>query len=284
MIRIGLVFFTMMVVLLVSCKKDGTSYFAPKIQCIVGEVRIISEKGKNMRTAVSGDILGTGDIVSAGKASVAEILIGSRGIVRVFENTELKISTLMADTATSSAISMSKGRVYVIFSKLKKNSYYQVITPTLVASIRGTSFRVSAQEKKVRLDVLNGNVVVNPVIDGTIRNVVEKLVEKNQSVIIDEKLARAAFERKKSIDVVQLKPEEIIAIKEEATSIKPKVIEKLDIEARKEINREISDMKDDAAKARKKKKKSKSKRELTPEERARLEEAKKMAEQLNKSM
>jgi len=217
------------------CTKEEVDKSA-KFYSLVGDVKIVS--GGQEKAAAVGVVLAAGDAVKTGADSIADLLLGDAGIIRIQPGSNVSMSSLMDPVTGDTRLDMPQGTVTVTLSKLKKGTF-SVKTPTAVASVRGTTFRVSADQKAARLDVVTGTVTVNPVKDNAIVPTVEKTVETNQTVVLDEKTVKEAVERKKEIKVAELKPEEIKKIKDEVKDIKPEVLEKLNSEARQEIKEKI---------------------------------------------
>ncbi len=217
------------------CKKDEKDR-AITIQGLIGEVMIVA--GNTEKPATVGDVLITGDGIRTGADSIADVLYGSEGIIRIQPDTSILLSTLMDPATGDSQLDMPQGKMYVTLSKLKKGDF-RVKTPTAVASVRGTSFRISADEKASRLDVVTGAVRINPVQNNTVVTTVETTVKKNQTVELDEKSVKQAVEQKKEIKVTETKPEEIEEIRKEVRDIKPEMLEKLNKEARDEIQKKV---------------------------------------------
>jgi hypothetical protein len=257
-----------------ACKKEDPEKTV-KVYSMVGNVKVVISKAE--KPATVGDVLLAGDSIRTGADSIADILFGTAGIIRVQPDSDIAIATLM-DTATGdSQLNMSAGKMNVTLAKLKKGDF-RVQTPTAVASVRGTTFRITADKKAMRLDVVTGAVKVNPVQNNIVVTEIEKTVETNQTVNLDEKAVKQAVEKKKEIKVNELKAEEVEQIKDEVKNIKPEILEKLNKDARKEIKEKIL-ARDDEAEREKKEKEEKEKKD---KERAiNLLREKKLRDQMN---
>lgn len=232
-----------------ACKKDEKER-SITVQSLIGEVMIVSNKTE--KPAKVGDILITGDGIRTGADSIADILYGSEGIIRIQPDSNILVSSLMDPATGDSQLDMPQGRIYVTLSKLKKGDF-SVKTPTAVASVRGTSFRITADEKASRLDVVTGAVRINPVQNNAVITDVEKTVETNQTVELDEKVLKQVVEQKKEIPVREMKAEDMEEIRKEVKDIKPEMIEKLNPEARKEIKEKVLVIDDSAERAKREK-------------------------------
>jgi hypothetical protein len=218
------------------------------VQSVIGEVKILSGQGE--RVPGPGDALLQGDTVVTAKSSLVDIMYGKKGIIRINENSRVAMTTLLTKgDQEQSRLEMSEGKLFVTVSKLTKGSTLEVVSPTTIAAVRGTSFRVTADEKSSRIDVLSGKIKVNPVKEGKVIESVETVVETNNAVVMDTKAVDAVIEKKKEIEVVILKPEEVKEIREEVKDIKP--AEKLEEAAQQEIREVILEVKDDQAEEKK---------------------------------
>jgi hypothetical protein len=204
----------------VSCKKKVEKQYVMVTKFVLGDVKVKSLAG--IRALQPGDGIEVASTVITGKGSLIDIQYGNKGVFRINENSELKVERLISTPEKDdSAMTMGKGRVFVVMSKFKKGSSLKIKTPTAVASVRGTSFRVSAEKESSRIDVLSGKIRVNPVQKGRVIEEVEKEVEQNKTVELDEKeVEEIVTKKKKEITIAVLKTEEIDEIREEAKNIK----------------------------------------------------------------
>lgn len=252
------------------CKKEDPDKTV-KVYSIIGDVTITGTAGE--KQAAVGDLLLAGDSVRTGENSMADILYGTAGVIRIQPGSSVAIATLMDQTTGDTQLDMPAGRMNVTLAKLKKGDF-RVKTGTAVAAVRGTTFRITADDKATRLDVVTGAVKVNPVQNDTVVTTVEKTVEMNQAVELDEKAVKEAVEEKKEIAVVELKPEEVKEIREEVKDIKPEMLEKLNDDARKEVKEKIL-IADDSAE-REREKQEQEKREKEKIEKEKIEKARAM--------
>jgi len=113
-----------------------------------------------LQDAELGQALHPGDSVRTGKDSRAELGFGDGTTVRLGENSRFYI-----ESADSSRIfKLSWGRFFAKVSKLTAKSTFQVETPTAVAGVRGTVFRVDiAEDSSSTVAVEEGEVeIFNP--------------------------------------------------------------------------------------------------------------------------
>lgn len=236
--RTCVVMLAFLAITLTTCKKDaGTGGFT--IQNFVGNVTVTTEKGTAQ--AEVGMNVAINSVIITGQKSMAVMLVSGRGIMRIGENSKIRITSLIEKGSEDTQIDMEQGRVFVVLAKLTRG-HFKIKSAVIVASVRGTSFRVVAGAGTARLDVLTGSVKVNPVKDNQVVEDVEKTVEKNQTAELN-----TASADKKDIPVRKIRKEEIAEIRAEIKDIKPESIEKLDESARSEIQKDLDGaMKDEA--------------------------------------
>jgi len=121
----------------------------------VGEVEV--RKAEFWRKAVLGQKLARGDWVRTGKESRAEILLPDSSAVRLGENTLFQLKELKGARGTR----LLRGRLWNNIRRLKAE--YEVASPTAVAAIRGTVFRLDvAPDSTTIVWVYKGQVGVRP--------------------------------------------------------------------------------------------------------------------------
>mgnify|MGYP003774970365 CR=1 FL=1 len=232
-------------VLISSCKKEAPGNLPSEkpafnfmVQSVLGDVKIIRTPGE--KKAIPGDMLAINDIIITGKQSVADLTYGSSGIIRISEKSTLAITVIAGDASSESIIKLDKGKIFLTLGKLQ-NTGFKVRTPTVVASVRGTSFVVSADVVKgARLSVMKGTVTVLPVQKG------EAIEGKEISVGAGQKMdyvSRNTVDRilqgRAEISVTPMTEAEIIEIKNTATGIMVDQIRDVDEEIRTEVKKDV---------------------------------------------
>ncbi len=235
----------------IGCKKQ-ISDKSITLQGMVGDVKVTSA-GVQKAPAI-GDVLKKGDIITTGEKSIVDLLIGTQGVIRIHEKSTVNMAALFAEPNNDTQLDMNSGKVYVTLTKLSKGSF-KIKTPTAVASVRGTSFRVIAGEGSMRLDVVKGAVKVNPVKDNAIVEDIDVVVEANQTTELDSERIEKIIAKKEKIEVITLKPDDMNEIKNEVKSIKSDVLEKVNVDVKKEIDDEVLQLKDTAKEEKDKEKK-----------------------------
>jgi hypothetical protein len=253
-----------------NCKKEQKEIFKLTVQSAIGNVIIKSADSE--REPVIGEEIKQGERIITSKKSIIDIQYKRNGVLRINENSNVEIALLFSSNGVEhSKLNMPEGKIFVTISKLTKDSKFEVSTNTTVAAIRGTSFRVTAGKEESKIDVLAGKIRVNPVKDGQVVEKVEKIVETNNTVVLENKSVDEVVEGKKEMQVVKLKTEDAEEIREEVKDIK--VGEQMKQEVKNEIKEVILEEKIDEEAEKERLEKEKRERE----ERETLER-KKMAE------
>ncbi len=223
----------MAVAVIASCKKSEIQNVM-SIATAVGDVKLVTAQGE--KSPQSGDSVAQGDMIVTGKSALVDILYSTRGLIRISENSQVRISLLAFDSEKENTrLAMNKGKLFVTISRLTKNSSFEVSSSTAVAAVRGTSLSVIADEKSSRIVVLKGKVSVQPVKDGKALEGSESTVETHQAVELNTDTVRQISEQKAQIQVVMVKDAEVKEIQREIRDIQEaKAVQRLDPEVQQE--------------------------------------------------
>lgn len=121
-----------------------------------------------------------GSIVKTMAKSFVDLYLGDNGpFVRVTPNSDLRLDKLLFRKSNESVVietslNLRRGRILGQVKKTSPASIYEVVTPTMVAGIRGTTYDISADGLT---KVFDGQVVVAYEKDGQVPTY---LVNKNQ--------------------------------------------------------------------------------------------------------
>ncbi len=239
-INIVSVFF--LILLIFGCgKKDvpapeQADVFFFKVQFILGDVKISGSAGEV--SANPGDQVKATDTIKTGKNSVADLVFGTSGVIRIKENSKVTIASIADKTGSDTVIDMDNGKVLLTLSKLKGTGF-KVKTPTAVAAVRGTSFTVISDKKGAKMSVVKGTVEVNPVKDGKIIEDKTVSVESgNTTPYIDKKAVDRIIMGDMVIPVMEMTPAEKIEIETAVKEIKIEEMPDLTLELKEEIRKE----------------------------------------------
>ncbi|HOO70703.1 MAG TPA: FecR family protein [Spirochaetota bacterium] len=221
--------FIILLIVISSCKKEHTQFF--KIENFIGDVVIQSHDTR--RQPAAGDYLAQNDVIITGENSCADVLYSESSIIRVNENSTMEVSLL--DTANrQSEVDLKNGRMFAVLSKIKKDYTFKAKAKTIVVSVRGTSFRVRADAASSGVDVVSGEVRVNPVVDGKEITEVTGNLKAEQTITLDMDSARRVAQKEAPIQVREISPVELKEINAELQKIESEKFNQL----RKEEQRE----------------------------------------------
>jgi len=114
-------------------------------------------------TAKVGLTMKTGDEVKTGMKSLAVVKFTDNSLLRVRENTSIKIYSEKKGTDVNKNTHVEKGTVGFNVTKQNSSEEFKFTTPTMVASIRGTEgFVQVTEEGNSILAVTEGAVEVTP--------------------------------------------------------------------------------------------------------------------------
>ncbi len=102
----------------------------------------ITVAGKAARIAAQGDFVNIGDFIRTKSKSKAEITFNEGNILRLAENTRVRITEYMSgEKRNSSLFNLFRGRIQNIVKTVgSAGGRYEVHTPTAVCGVRGTHF------------------------------------------------------------------------------------------------------------------------------------------------
>lgn len=144
----------MSLIIIYSCSKTGIQGdWKAKITILKGTVQVI--KDGNTLPAKVNMILQKNDEIKTAKGTV-DLKIAGLGVFKLKKYTHLKLIEL----AKKNHLKLKNGKILLALDKLKKDTTFNVETPTAVAGIRGTSFLVSTEGESTKVGVLTGKVEV----------------------------------------------------------------------------------------------------------------------------
>jgi FecR protein len=130
----------------------------PSLVTAYGKVEIGHGTPPVWRVAQSGDALAPGDSVRTSAGARAELQLGDNRIVRVYEQSVLRVGTSVTPTGAVRSVDLDQGQS--IFDVMKKTvaDEFDVMTPEVVVSVKGTRFLVAAVEGADYTSVFRGVV------------------------------------------------------------------------------------------------------------------------------
>jgi hypothetical protein len=131
---------------------------AAQLSFFIGDVSV-TRGGKLLQTS-SGMELQSGDILKTGSGSTADIMYKDGSKISIKDKSTATIGN--AGIKGSDNVSLSSGNIFATFKKMGKDPKKKVYTPTAVASVRGTEFKVSVSKSgETRVELDEGNLDLN---------------------------------------------------------------------------------------------------------------------------
>jgi hypothetical protein len=150
-----------------NAEKKETKYFAIVVSS-VGDSRIIHSDLTEEKAAL-GSSFGDGDAIIVGSKSKVDVQIGKSSIIRIEPNSKIDFLQIPKSqlNGDETKIQISSGKVFAIVTKENKNDSFEILTPTLVTQVRGTSFIVEVKNSDSSLVKLSqGTLRLTPRIIG----------------------------------------------------------------------------------------------------------------------
>jgi ferric-dicitrate binding protein FerR (iron transport regulator) len=116
--------------------------------------------------AQKGDPLASGDFMRTGDKSIAVVKFKDNSIIRIRENSELKIQGEVRGDAFSKSVDLNRGVIGFEIQK-QENEQFTFTSPTSVASIRGTRGLLESSSITDVLVVLDGLVNLRNLLSNT---------------------------------------------------------------------------------------------------------------------
>lgn len=228
-----LVILTFIILIMAACaeKRPVTEEEIIEKICTVtlleGEVVRFVEGGSEELSIAAGDNLNESDTVKTGPASTLELQLGDSSLIRIKENSELKILKLYQDVGEQSTqLFLNSGKLLANPEEQTEGSSFEVQTQTITLGVRGTEFVMISDEEGTKVAVKSGKVAIKSrmdiealekikEIDPELAQVIEETVNREVTVGADEKLEVAGKELEAAAEQISLKVEEIVAVLEE---------------------------------------------------------------------
>jgi hypothetical protein len=133
-----------------------------KVTYYTGDFRILQPGKDDWKKAVINESLQSGEKVKTQDESRGEVAFADGSIIRIDANSNLDIVELKKDkTGQAAAAKVWSGRVWASVNKASKKTKFELESPTAVAAVRGTVFRMSvADDKTTKVAVYSGEVKV----------------------------------------------------------------------------------------------------------------------------
>ena len=137
----------------------GAAQAAPHLSRATGEVQIGRGEPAVWQVAHEGAALGAGDAVRTGSDGRAEVDLGT-AVVRVYENSLLRLPVDATRPEGPAAVGLDGGSSLFQVTPRPAQDPFEVRTPEVVASVKGTRFGVDVAAHGAAVSVFSGQVGV----------------------------------------------------------------------------------------------------------------------------
>jgi hypothetical protein len=135
----------------------------PRLSRVSGTVEIGRGEPPAWQAASVGDVVGAGDRVRTGRDGRAEVDLG-RGTVRLYEHSLLRLPPDALRLDGAAATELQRGGALFDVAPRNPRDPFEVRTPEVVASVKGTRFGVDAREGRAAVSVYSGLVGVRGLV------------------------------------------------------------------------------------------------------------------------
>lgn len=207
-------FVAIFAILSTNCQKDSKESTTVKsneetpsvvIAFVKGDVAILREGGQVK--ASLGEPLNSQDTIVTGENGTCEILLGEDGVLKLSKNTSLNVNQALAANSSEkeTEVNMQYGKLVTVLRKERKSESFNIVTPTSIAGVRGTSFLTSVENpsgKAGNVACASGSCVVKySVLDGAIA--IRKSNSENEIVVDKQKTAEVGSNTKLSDKMIK---------------------------------------------------------------------------------
>lgn len=116
----------------------------PSLVTVSGSVEIGHGMPPAWRAARSGEALAFGDSVRTGAGGRAELALGDGRVVRVYEQSVLRVGTEVTPTGAARSVELESGQSLFDVMRKAVTDTFEVRTPEIIVSVKGTRFLVAA--------------------------------------------------------------------------------------------------------------------------------------------
>ncbi|GEM_PF-2021102 len=131
----------------------------PQLSVVIGAVEVGRGEPPIWQAARVGDLLGAGDSVRTGRGGRAEVNLGT-GVARLFENSLLRLPSEGMRPEGTAAVGLDHGASLFDVHTRGPGDPFEVRTPEVVASVKGTRFGVVLEGTSAMVSVYTGLVGV----------------------------------------------------------------------------------------------------------------------------
>lgn len=192
----------------------------------------VERKGAAPKALMAGLEIFESDAIKTGSNSFVILAIGDEVMVRVGENSNVLMGTLM--NKGTHEITLTQGRVLSWVKKMAKEGSYSVKTPTAIAAVRGTKFMTEYSDGKSIIAVGEGKVKVSRLEKEEV-----KVIESAKTIVIAGTMEERKITREEQLEIKRLETASVIDKAEKRGGKISESDEKEILEIEKKIDEEI---------------------------------------------
>jgi hypothetical protein len=135
-----------------------------KVTFVAGDVKIKSVPSEAGKKTELGAFLSSNQILVTGDKSTVDLEFSHGSSLRIKANTEIAMKRLIENNGNiTEEVSLKKGMLVANVTKQKQSDNFNIVTPTVIAGVRGTRFLVvvdtsTSKDEVTRVSVLEGSV------------------------------------------------------------------------------------------------------------------------------
>ncbi len=222
------------IIMITGCGTDKNILQNATVVFSVGNVQTVDKSGiKN--DVVKGDTLAIDSYVKTGDNSQCAVQVGNTAIVKILDNTTIKVEKLFADGIDT--LYLEKGKILSKVKKLRKDHEFNIRTETSLAAVRGTTFSVSYYPGKNIVAVSKGKVEVT-----RIEKKESKIAESGDAIVITDSLQSRNTSEIEELELEKVESIDFIKSRDELKSEKGVILEESIKDRNEEIDQKINEI------------------------------------------
>ncbi|MCB1143846.1 MAG: FecR domain-containing protein [Leptospiraceae bacterium] len=161
-----------------------------KVKLVSGEVMVYLSADQEPIKATVGMDISLNQLITTANKSFVDLIFNNGSSIRVKSNTELTLKKLVyKDEDSTEEIFLKRGVVIADIKKKKQTDNFNIVTPTVIAGVRGTKFQVEVNPIKGRkhstkISVADGSVAVTQHKDEVpLSSEPIQILEKNEQAV-----------------------------------------------------------------------------------------------------
>ncbi len=135
-----------------------------KVVFVIGDVKVKNNLNDAGTKPEVGVLLSKNQILITGEKGTADLQFSNNSTLRIRPNSEISIKNLLEqDGKLTEEVNLKKGSAIANINKQKQTDNFNIVTPTVIAGVRGTRFLIIVDPDKnkdevTKVSVLDGSV------------------------------------------------------------------------------------------------------------------------------